>query len=276
VGREPFPSLTAASDGAPMVGCLPLLRTLEDTYTQFMPLTPEELYLQLGSLVAETPDLANAPITAEMNRWLGRACALVEQVGDVAQTVTIRVATQGLHGILRGANAQTILAIVHASLAKAELDAPARVQGAFIAAGHTLDAYAAVGRVLGTAKSEVFMVDPYADEKAVTDYALLAPDNVSVRLLADALDHKKTLKPAADRWVQQFGQSRAPLEVRLAPAKTLHDRLIVIDRTTVWGLGQSFNKLAERAHTSLIRIDAEAGKLKIAAYAAMWVAATPI
>ena len=51
-----------------------------------MSLTPEALYFQLGSLVDEMPDLANGPITPEMNRWLGRAAALVETMGDQAST----------------------------------------------------------------------------------------------------------------------------------------------------------------------------------------------
>jgi hypothetical protein len=188
----------------------------------------------------------------------------------------MRVACQNLPTVLREINAQTIASFVHQALAQVELIAPARVQGSFVAAGSTLDAYAAVGRVLGMAKTDVLMVDPYADVKAVTQYAVLAPDSVAVRILADAASHKATLKPAAEKWVQQFGQSRAPLEVRLAPAKTLHDRLIIVDGIDVWGLGQSFNKLAERAHTSLVRMDPETGALKVAAYSEMWQKATTL
>jgi hypothetical protein len=102
-----------------------------------------------------------------------------------------------------------------------------------------------VGKALSEAKADVLMVDPYADATALTDYAVLAPDMVPVRLLARA-DRKSLLKPAADRWVQQFKDR--PLAVRLAPAKTLHDRLILVDGKTAWVSGQSFNKLAERAH----------------------------
>jgi hypothetical protein len=241
-----------------------------------MSLSPEELYLQLGNLVAEMPDLAHCPITPEVNRWLGRASTLVEQVISRAEATPMRVACQNLPTVLREINAQTIASFVHQALAQVELIAPARVQGSFIAAGSTLDAYAAVGRVLGMAKTDVLMVDPYADVKAVTQYAVLAPDSVAVRILADAASHKATLKPAAEKWVQQFGQSRAPLEVRLASAKTLHDRLIIVDGIDVWGLGQSFNKLAERAHTSLVRMDPETGALKVAAYSEMWQKATTL
>jgi hypothetical protein len=223
-----------------------------------MSLTPEALYSQLGSLVAEMPDLAHGPITPEMNRWMGRAIALVEAIADRADVLTLRVACQNLDSVIRAVNAQTIASIVYSALAKAELIAPAAAQGAFIAAGHTFDAFAAVGKVVATAKKDVLMVDPYADEKVLTDYAILAPEKITVRILADQADHKKSLKPAAERWVQQIGSAR-PLSVRLAPAKALHDRLIVVDGNTAWTLGQSFNKLAERAHTSLVRMDPESG-----------------
>jgi hypothetical protein len=139
-----------------------------------MPLTPEQLYLQLGKLVREMPDLVHGPITPEMNGWLGHAFALVEQSMGQLQATVLSVSCQHLNGSLREQNAQTIASLVYQALAKAELEAPARVQGAFIAAGDTLAAYAVIGRVLGMAERSVLMVDPYADFKIVTEYAVLA------------------------------------------------------------------------------------------------------
>ena len=52
-------------------------------------------------------------------------------------------------------------------------------------AGHTFDAYAAVIKVLGTATTDLLMIDPYADAKILTRYAVSAPEQVSVRILAD-------------------------------------------------------------------------------------------
>jgi hypothetical protein len=149
------------------------------------------------------------------------------------------------------------------------------VQGAFIAAGQSFDAFAAVGKVLSTAKSDVLMIDPYADATVLWDYAVAAPEQVSVRVLADAAHPQPSLKPAAERWMKQFGPTR-PLSVRLAAARTLHDRAILVDRTTAWTLGQSFKDLVARAHTTLSRLDREQGALKIAAYEDMWAAATPL
>ena len=238
-------------------------------------LTPEALYLQLGNLVAEMPDLAHGgPITPEMNRWLGRAAVLVETSGDKATAATIKLSAQNLHGLLREGNAQTIAACVHQALAKAELLAPASYQGSFIAAGNTFSALAAVGKALSEAKTDVLLVDSYADHKVITDYAIMAPDKVSVRLLAKT-GRRDLLVPAAGNWVKQFGQARQ-LAVRLAPANSLHDRLIIVDGRIAWALGQSFNALAERAHTTLVRVPQDTASEKIAAYEAMWASATPL
>jgi hypothetical protein len=237
-------------------------------------LTPEALYLQLGRLVAEMPDLAHGPITPEMNQWLGRAITLVDATGDDTAVLKTQVQFLAIPSS-REFNAHAIAATVYAALAKAERGAPAAVQGTFIAAGHTFDAFAAVSRVLGTAKADVLIVDPYADEKALFDFAVSAPEQVSVRLLADTDFYKKSLKPAAERWAQQFGSTR-PLSVRLAAPRTLHDRAIFVDRSTAWTLGQSFKDLVTRSHTTLVRLDPEPGTLKIAAYEQMWSAAAPL
>ena len=239
------------------------------------PLTPEAIYLQLGALVAEMPDLAHGPITPDMNRWLGQAALLVELANcDIATVITLKVAAQKLQSVLREQNAQTIAVIVHQALAKAELSAPAASQGAFITAGSTFDAISVIGKALSEAKADVLMVDPYADHKVLEAYAILAEEGVLVRLLAKS-GRVNLLKPAAEAWVKQFGQTR-PLAVRLVPAQRLHDRLIVVDGKTVWTLGQSFNELAERAHTTLVRVPQEIGAEKIAAYDAMWALAAPV
>ncbi len=119
----------------------------------------------------------------------------------------------------------------------------------------------------------MFIVDPYADAKLLTDYAPLAPDTASVRVLTEATTYSKSLKPAAEHWAQQMKQ---PLEVRLSAPRTLHDRAILIDGKTAFALGQSFKDLVARSHTTLVRMPPDAGKLKIEAYEAMWSSATPL
>jgi hypothetical protein len=233
---------------------------------------PAALYQQLGELVSTMPDIESEWYSLEARRWVGRAAALVEASGQSADAASFNVASNNLGTVAHSPNVQAITAIVYRALARAELAAPASAQGAFIPVGEPFTAISAVSKVLGQAVSRALIVDPYADANLLWDFAGLAPEGVQIMVLADKADHKPALKAAAERWVQQFGQRR-PMHVRLASSKTLHDRLIVVDDREAWTVGQSFNALAKRAPTSLVRADPETAKMKIQAYNSMWAAA---
>lgn len=239
-----------------------------------MKLDSESLYLQLGQLVATMPALeTDAWASPESRLWLGRAAALVRAAGNLSDIATFNVASDNLGSSLHRQNIQIISSIVHRTLAIAELAAPAALRGQFIAAGDTLSAFAAVGKVLARAKFDLLLVDGYADQIIITDFAVTAPEGIQVRILAaDKPARKASLKPAMERWQAQFNGNR-PLEVRVAPAASLHDRLILVDGIEAWTAGQSFNGMAQRAHTSLVQADAELAAQKVAAYCAIWEAA---
>jgi hypothetical protein len=183
-------------------------------------MTPEALYMQLGRLLQTMPANLSVRATEPIFRWLGQLDALLAEDNDKTNLLELRTAVSALHAATvpydAFIHAQKITSILHRALAAAELKAPVSLSGSFIPAGNALDAMAAIGRVLGTAKRAVLIVDPYMDEKALTDFVPLAAEGISVRLLADEKDHKPTLRPAQERWVQQYGKKR-PLEVRLAP-----------------------------------------------------------
>jgi hypothetical protein len=128
---------------------------------------------------------------------------------------------------------------------------------------------------MGTATKDVLMIDPYMDERALTDFAVLASENVTIRLLADAHSHKPSLKPAVERWAAQYLATR-PLEARVTTRRTLHDRLLIIDGVTAWVLTQSMNAFAVRAPASILRVDPDTGALKVEAYQAIWDASAPL
>lgn len=204
-----------------------------------MPLDPESLYMQLGRLLQTVPEISDdTTFTPEIHLWLGRACALVAETQDLADTAAIKHAANLLTRSGRRSRMEYIVLIVYRAMAKAEILAPASAQGAFILAGNAFDAMAAVAKVVGAASTDVLIVDPYMDHKAVTDFAVLVTAAVPIRMLADAQSVKPSLKPVVSSWVAQHG-STWPLEARLAPARTLHDRLIIVDHSTAWVLTQS-------------------------------------
>jgi hypothetical protein len=195
-----------------------------------MPIDPESLYMQLGRLVETMPDLNKPKLSDADHQWLGKLDALLMAGRDPMNIAALRTKVDWLGGeaTFRAKAAQEIAMVLHRALAAAELNAPVAVSGAFIPAGNAFDAMAAVGKVLSTGNQSALIVDPYMDEKALTDFAPLAKEGVAIRLLADQRGHKPTLRPAQSRWATQWG-GRRPLEVRLAPAGKLHDRLIIVD-----------------------------------------------
>ncbi|KVV19335.1 hypothetical protein WK80_25800 [Burkholderia multivorans] len=255
-------------------------RIATDTVTWYEPnsriypmsLDPESLYVQLGRLIETMPDLLS-PVTADTSMWLGRAVALVEESGDLTDAVALRVASDSLNPVLGHKNAGKIVAILHRALARAELKVSAATSGAFIPVGAGFTAIAALSKIMSTADSNVLIVDPYADEKVLTDFAVLVREGTLVRVLSDKRTVASSLRPVAQRWAEQYGASR-PLEVRVTPPRALHDRLIVVDNAQVWTLTQSLKDFAARSPASIVRSDAGTASLKVEAYNGIWEGAT--
>lgn len=242
---------------------------------------PSDLYQRLGQLIETMPSFSTHPLAAEDHLWLGRALLAVEQseTGVAFDAASFKHSADRLAtsrgGPMRANEVQQIATIMYRALARAEASAPATAQGNFIPVGKPLDAFMAVGKVLATAKKFVRIVDPYLDHTAVSDFAVLAAEGVSVQLLGAKGRVKEGLKPASQRFVAQFGNKR-PLDVRLAESKLLHDRLIDVDGLEVWIVTQSFNALAARSPATLSKAPTEVAADKISFYSDLWASADPL
>ena len=240
-----------------------------------MLLTPETFYLELGRLIADIPELASGPITADVQRCLARANALVKSSGSLTDALQLKVASENLDGPLRVRNAENITNILHRMFVKAEANVPREVRGSVLLIGGNLDAYRAIGRLLVTASSDVLLVEPDAGGKFIADYAILTTERITVRLLADEAQYRPSLIRGVQQWQQRFGDTRN-LMVRVASANLLHERLILLDGGRAWVLGAPFSLLVKRTHTTLIRMRPEEEARKIAMYAEIWEEAKPL
>jgi hypothetical protein len=231
----------------------------------------DALYAQLGRLIAAAPDLkaqtskgSYPPLTSDQMLWLGRAQTLVAETFGMSGDVEFQSMMQQF-GRYRPWTADEVMRILYRALAAVEMELPAPATGAFIPAGNTFDALRAVQRVFEMATKDIFIVDPYLDEKILTEFAILAPSKVAFRLLTDSGSFKSSLIPAIKHFKKQYGAER-PLIVRAATAKSLHDRIVVIDGQRAWTVGQSFNALATRSPTSFVEVDQDTAVLKLSAY----------
>ena len=238
-------------------------------------MTPERRYFELGRLIAEMPDLGSGPITPDVQRWLTNVNALVRSSGSLTDALQFAVACENLDGPLRARNVDKITGILHRVLTQAESGTPREMRGSIVLIGPDRDAYVAVRQLLRTATDDVLLVDPAAAGKLLADYAALAPLRVTIRVLADEAQYGPSLVGGARRWQQRFGDDRS-LTVRLAPAHTLYERLIMLDRDRAWVLGVPFGDLARMTHTTLVRMRPEEEARKIEMCAEIWDEAQPL
>jgi hypothetical protein len=238
----------------------------------------EAVFAQLKELATTVPNLARQPINMadpDILIWLGRLSAAVDGLGDSTDIVSLNFAIDRLPTLAQGSSASKIMVILYRALARAEAKVPSAGRGSFIAAGSPFDALTTIGSLFAEAKGSIRIIDPYLDEKVLTTFAAMASENVAIELLADKATVKGSLKPAAAAWAAQYGALR-PLASRLAAPKSLHDRLIIIDGTTVWDLSQSIKDFAARSPASASKADAELAAMKIGAYDTLWQGASPL
>lgn len=244
-----------------------------------MPMQPELLYRQLGTLMASRPQFdAVEALGQEDFRWLARVNALVEESGNLMDAAGFHAAMDRMHHPLSRRSAlNTIDAVMFRTLARLELLVPAQVQGAFINPGEGYTAHTAIAKVFSTAQRDVLIVDPYLDAIAVADFVSLVANEVSVRLLCDS--HypvlNASLGAALRRYREQYGAAR-PIDARATTPRALHDRLVLIDDHEAWVLTQSLKDFGARAPASIVRSEAELAALKVGAYAEIWRAANAL
>jgi hypothetical protein len=232
-------------------------------------LAPEDLYRRLGRLLEECPAFGGiAPLSVEQLKWVGRAEALVVESNDLMAQAEFATARSSLaRPTMRADGYENLMMSLYRVLGRAELASPPAAQGAFIPVGNSFDAYAAVAKIFASATADIFVVDPYMDDTTLLDFAGAVPDNVALRLLSDDATVRAALGPAATKWKAQYPQRK--LEVRLAPARVLHDRAILIDGKEAWTVTQSLKDLAKRSPAEIVRA-ADIAALKITAYEQIW------
>jgi hypothetical protein len=235
-------------------------------------ISSEDLYRRIGRLIEECPSFQGiGPLSIQQLTWLGRAEALVAASRDVIAIAEFGAAKSSLtQPTMRASGLQKLMLVLYGVLGKAELASPAAAQGAFIPVGGSFDAYSALAKVFGLATADVLVVDPYMDDSVLLDFGGAVPETVVLRLLSDQATAKQSLGPAAAKWKAQY--PNRSVQVRLAAARTLHDRVILVDGKDAWTVTQSLKDLAKRSPAEIVRAN-DVAALKIAAYEQIWTTA---
>ena len=224
---------------------------------------------QLRALLSRAPDFnAYRPASAEHQLWLGQAHALIAR-WNTSEAISFKFAADFLgFKTNRDYNIAQIFGSLHRAAADLELKLPSSAGQAF-GPGAIYDFFKALNSILSSAQKSLLLVDPYMDDSVFDIYLSSLPKNMAVRLLI--ANYSAKVKPAAEKYVAQYGAS---LQVRKSSA--FHDRLVFVDGSECWVMGQSIKDAAAQKPTYLAPLSPDVATPKCLVYEDIWSHATAI
>ncbi|MDT4290488.1 hypothetical protein RO575_13050 [Methylomonas sp. MO1] len=227
-------------------------------------LDPSQLLAEIEDAIRTTPaDYSNSNAIP----WLGRAASLLKRWAP-GRSIMINLHARGALGVsdmLASSDFSSLLMLLHEARHDLRLNEVGPLSTA-IDRGSVLDYFEEVRRLLVTARSELFFVDPYLDAEFVSRYLPQVPTGVTVRMLGKK--GMAALAPAVDLAAQQFS-----LKIEVRSSSALHDRFIFLDNTRGFSSGASFKDGARLAPTIFTEIT-DALPAVHGTYEQMWSAAT--
>ena len=224
---------------------------------------PEVLLAQLRALMERAPNFDDySPTSREHMMWLGQAHALVSRWNRFEAT-SLKVSSDSLSlNLLRAGNVATIFGVLSRAIADLEINVPDKEQVAF-AAGEVYDFFRELNKVIESAETSIFIVDPYLDHTVFDYYLNSRKPDVTVRLLLNK--NAESVKAAAEKYIAQHGDI---LEIR--KTKKIHDRVIFIDGFVCWVIGQSLKDAAKAKPTYLSPLSPDIVTEKLNGYEEIW------
>lgn len=229
----------------------------------------EQLMAEIEDIIRTMPSRSNIRMQMPENiAWLGRASAAMH-LWDSVRSVIFDANADKLQSGLGGVVSQGyvgMLRMLHQATHELRLQSSGTSSVA-IAQGGVFHYFDEIRKVIETAKTDLFFVDPYLDAEFVSRYLSHVSEEVTIRLLTR--ERIKSLLPAV-KLLQQ--QNKLEIEVRTSDG--FHDRYVLVDRQSCYQSGASFKDGARKAPTILTQIlDAHSAVLET--YENLWSSAVP-
>lgn len=153
---------------------------------------PAVLLAELQASADDVPDFRSYdPASRPHLEWLGKTHALITQWNPLAAISFAHSADMLSVGATRDMSVAAVVGMLHRAIAAVRLQVPSHSDQVF-GPGAVYDFYRALRDLLASAKSSVFVVDPYLDDGVFDTYLASIAQAVTVRLLAR--EHSKALR----------------------------------------------------------------------------------
>ncbi len=230
---------------------------------------PHVLISRIKSLLEVAPSFTDySPASREHQSWLAQAHALVGQWNQL-EAMSVKMAADFLSNTLtRDTNLAKIFGTLHRAIADLELSLPTDTGQAF-GPGAVYDFFKALNSLVASASSTLLIADPFIDDTVFDSYLSSVTKGVRVRLLARKAS--ANLKQAVEKFATQQSIS---VEARVSNA--FHDRVVFVDGTDGWVVGQSIKDAAKSMPTYLAPLSQDVAVAKLADYEEVWNKAMPV
>ena len=197
--------------------------------------------------VAMLSSVLKSKTAIEMNIAIMRAFVQMRKVFLAHQDILVKVDALQKSHILDQLKNEERFSTIFDALGRVRL-----LPSGIIPAGTEFDSIRQVSRLVESAKSEIVVIDPYADA-TILDVLTGKGAGVTVRLVC-----KDRGKPTASE-VAKFNKQYKGLTVSYSD--DFHDRFVIVDKTELHNFGSSVNSLGQRVSTYSTRDAKEIKKL---------------
>jgi hypothetical protein len=211
----------------------------------------KEIVLQrLKSLLTNKGDLTkNGPRSEKGQQWLADCIAALiqtdpqaaKQFKHLSQYVLMPLSSHTLGPIW-----ENMLLILRQSISILEFSEPPKEEKIY-APGDQYYLYRDLKDIISKARSEVFIIDPYANEEIFDLYLEKVDEDIAIRFFTKG--PSKTLITV----ILKFA-NKPSIKFEAKSSSNIHDRVIFIDSTDCWVLGQSIKDAASTKPTYLIPV----------------------
>lgn len=214
-----------------------------------------EIILQrLKNLLSNKTNLTNyGPTSEKSQQWIADTIAALSKVDpDAASEFNQLAQYLPMHFpfssyILLAPTYQKMLLILRQTISKLEISTPNKKEKIY-APGDQYELYKDLKKITSEAKSEVFIIDPYADEEIFELYFEKVKPKVVMRLLT------KNPSQILKKVILKFA-AKSSINFEARNSHHVHDRVIFIDNISCWVLGQSIKNAASKKPTYFIPIE---------------------
>jgi hypothetical protein len=218
---------------------------------------------KLKQALVQMPDLASFDKSNPAHtRWIGQTLALIRQVNAVdAFKFDLAAGMVGIdiHKVNNYTEMHSVLEMVIATLELQNPDETQKVYGP----GAQYDFYRDLKRIVAGATKSVFIVDPYINAELFDLYVEKVIDGTNVRLLTSKFDS------ATEAVIKKF-QAKTSIDFQAKRSPDIHDRVVIIDGTACWVLGQSIKDAATKKPTYIAPLPSDVVTLKEEHYEIIW------